>query len=231
MVASILSKKKTAGATHALIDIPVGPTAKVRSRAAAEALAGLFRTVAEAIALHVEVVVTEVRGPIGWGIGPRLEALDVLAVLRREPEAPADLREKSLYLAGRMLEMAGAVPPPGGYRAAQEALDSGAALRAFERIVRAQGARELPPPAPHRHTVTAGGDGRIREIDCWEIARVAKRAGAPANPAAGVRLRRTVGDVVRRGEPVFEIHAQSAAQLDFARAYAEARPDLVRFGF
>ncbi len=63
------------------------------------------------------------------------------------------------------------------------------------------------------------------------IARVAKRAGAPANVAAGVRLRRTVGDIVARGEPLFEIHAQSPAQLEFARSYASAHPDLVRFGF
>jgi thymidine phosphorylase len=231
MVASILAKKKTAGATHVLIDIPVGPTAKVRSREAAERLAGLFRTVAAAIELRIEVVVTEVRAPIGRGIGPRLEALDVLAVLRREPGAPRDLREKALFLAARLLELVGAVPPAGGWHAAQEALDSGAAERAFARIVAAQGGREPPAEARHRAAVTAPADGRIREIDCWEIARVAKRAGAPANAAAGVRLLRTAGDVVARGEPLFEIHAQSAAQLEFARAYAEAHAEIVRYGF
>ena len=64
MVASILAKKKTVGATHVLIDIPVGPTAKIRSLEAAERLATLFRAVAEQIALRVEVVVTEARGPM-----------------------------------------------------------------------------------------------------------------------------------------------------------------------
>jgi thymidine phosphorylase len=231
MVASILSKKKTAGATHVLIDIPVGRTAKVRSAPAADALAALFRDVAARIGLVVDVVMTEAHGPIGFGIGPRLEALDVLAVLRRAPEAPVDLREKSLFLAGRLLELVDAVTPSGGYRAAERALDDGRALAAFERIVAAQGPKPLPPEAPCRHVVPAPGDGRIRDIDAWEIARVAKRAGAPANVAGGVRLLRTVGDVVARGEPLFEIHAQSAAQLEFARAYAEARPDLVQFGF
>ena len=77
----------------------------------------------------------------------------------------------------------------------------------------------------------APADGRIRHIDCWQIARVAKCAGAPANPVAGVRLRRTVGDVVARGEPLFEIHAQSEAQLAFAVSYAAAQPGLVEFGF
>jgi thymidine phosphorylase len=231
MVASILSKKKTAGATHALLDIPVGPSAKVRTLADADRLATLFRAVAGRIGLEIDVVITEARGPIGFGIGPRLEALDVLAVLGRAPEAPVDLREKSLYLAARILEMVGAVPPAGGYRAAQDALDSGAAEAAFRRIVRAQGELALPPAPPFQVLVPALADGRIAEIDCWQIARVAKRAGAPANVAAGVRLVRTVGDVVARGEPLFEIHAQSPTQLEFAHSYAVAHPELVRFGF
>jgi len=79
--------------------------------------------------------------------------------------------------------------------------------------------------------MTAPADGRLREIDCWEIARVAKRAGALANPAAGVRLLRMVGDIVAKGEPLFEIHAQSEAQLEFGRAYAEAHPEIVWFEF
>ena len=101
----------------------------------------------------------------------------------------------------------------------------------FDRIRVAQGNRELPAVAPYQYMVESPADGRIREIDCWEMARVAKRAGAPANVAAGVRLCKTVGDVVSRGEPLFEIHAQSEAQLEFGRAYAEAHPEMIRFGF
>jgi thymidine phosphorylase len=231
MVASILAKKKTVGATHVLIDVPVGPTAKVRTLADAEKLAALFRSVARAIELRLEVAITEVRGPIGRGIGPRLEALDVLAVLRRDAGAPTDLREKSLYLAARLLEVTGAVAPSGGYRAAQQTLDSGEALATFEKIVAAQGARVFPGQALYRRSVAAPLDGRIRDIDCWEIARVAKRAGAPANVSAGVRLLRIVGDVVSKGEPLFEIHAESEAQLQFASAYAESHPEIVRYGY
>lgn len=231
MVASILAKKKTAGATHVVIDLPVGPTAKLRSHAQAEGLRVLFERVARAIDLAVDVVVTEVRGPIGRGIGPRLEALDVLAVLRRAADAPCDLREKALFIAGRLLEHVGAVPPTDGYRAAQKALDDGSAERAFAAIVAAQGPRSLPPEAPHRHVHVSAADGRIRSIDCWEIARVAKRAGAPANVAAGVRLLHSVGEVVKRGDPLFEIHAQTLDQLEFARSYAATHPTLFEFGF
>lgn len=231
MVASILSKKKTAGATHALIDIPVGATTKVRTAADAERLSELFRVVAGSIGLSLDIVLTEAAGPVGRGIGPRLEALDVLAVLRREADAPVDLREKSLYLAARTLEMVGGAAVGAGYRMAVETLDSGAAADAFERIRDAQGRRELPPPAPYCATVQAHADGRIRSIHCLEVARVAKRAGAPAHPSSGVRLLRVVGDVVRAGEPIFEVHAQSDGLLRDSCAYAEAHPEIIGYGF
>jgi thymidine phosphorylase len=231
MVASILAKKKTVGATHVLIDIPVGRTAKVRTYAAAEKLAALFHEVAAQIDLRLEVALTEARAPIGRGIGPRLEALDVLAVLRGDLDAPQDLREKSLYLTSRILEMSGKVRPGAGYREARRTLDSGAALKKFGEIVGAQGAREMPPEALYREVVRARADGRIREIDCWEISRVAKRAGAPANVAAGVRMLKTMGDIVTMDEPLFEIHASSSEQLETARSYAEAHPEIITFGF
>ena len=231
MVASILAKKKTSGATHALIDIPLGPSAKVRTPAEAERLGSLFHTVARALELDVDVVTTDARGPVGRGVGPRLEALDVQSVLRGEPDAPRDLREKSLYLAARLLERTHVAPDAGGYRAAQQALDSGRAARAFEAIIDAQGRRDLPVEAPFRHAVEAPRDGRVREVDCLEVNRVAKLAGSPANQSAGLWLLRGVGDVVARGEPVFEIHAQSAAQLEFAREYVEEHGRVFRFGY
>jgi thymidine phosphorylase len=231
MVASILAKKKTVGATHVLIDIPVGVSAKIRTMARAERLASLFQSVAREIDLRLDVITTEAHGPVGRGIGPRLEALDVMAVLKREPDAPADLREKSLYLAARLLEMTGVAPPAGGYRAAQQALDSGRAWEVFNQIIDAQGRREFPAQAAFSAEIQSYQDGRICEIDCWEIARVAKRAGAPANIAAGVRLLKTIGDVAARDEPIFEIHAESEAQLHFARAYAESHPQIIRYGF
>jgi thymidine phosphorylase len=228
MVASILAKKKSAGASHVLIDLPVGRTAKVRSDPEAENLAELFRSVAKLIGLKIDIQLTRANGPIGFGIGPRLEALDVLAVLRREPGAAIELREKSLFLAGRILEMTGVVGLGQGYSAAERVLDSGRAYECFERIIEAQGRRTMVGRASAVEVLRATTDGRISEIDCWEIARVAKRAGAPANPAAGVRLVRSVGDVVEKGEPLYEVHASTDAQLGFARAYADIHPEIVR---
>ncbi|HEX7732809.1 MAG TPA: thymidine phosphorylase, partial [Rhodanobacter sp.] len=69
MVASVLSKKIAAGATHAVIDMPVGPTAKVRDAAEAQALAALLTRVADAFGLHLRILSSDGRQPVGRGIG------------------------------------------------------------------------------------------------------------------------------------------------------------------
>jgi thymidine phosphorylase len=125
MVASILSKKASAGSTHLLIDLPVGPTAKVRHMREAQRLRKLFEYVAAQLGLHVQVVITDGRQPVGNGIGPVLEARDVMQVLQGDPHAPSDLRQKALRLAGRVLEFDPDVRGGDGFPIARDILDSG----------------------------------------------------------------------------------------------------------
>ena len=104
MVASIMSKKLAAGSTHLVIDLPVGPAAKLTNATEAMRLRKLFEFVGDHFGIAVEVITTDGRQPIGSGIGPVLEAQDVMAVLANDPNAPPDLREKSLRLAAHVLE-------------------------------------------------------------------------------------------------------------------------------
>ena len=103
MVASVLSKKVSAGSTHILIDIPIGPSAKLRSIEAANRVKKQLENIGKTIGIHVEVLFSDGIRPIGKGIGPALEAHDVLAVLQGRKDAPQDLREKSHILAGKVL--------------------------------------------------------------------------------------------------------------------------------
>ncbi len=148
MVASILSKKLAAGSTHLVLDIPVGPTAKVRSMAEAQRLRKLFEFVAARMNLTIDVVITDGRQPIGNGIGPVLEARDVIGVLENDPRAPNDLRQKALRLAGRMLEFDPDVRGGDGFAIARDILDSGRALAKMDAIIRAQGVRPFDHNAP-----------------------------------------------------------------------------------
>lgn len=222
MVASILSKKAAAGATHLVIDIPIGPTAKVRSQAEAAHLSKLFRYVAHAMGIQLEVMLTDGSQPVGRGIGPVLEARDVMAVLENKADAPGDLRERALLLAGRILEFHPSIPGGSGLARAQQALSNGDALATMHKIMAAQGS----PPAQTRlgsltAEVQADCAGRVADIDCLRLARIARLAGAPVSKGAGVDLLKKVGDAVVMGEPLYRIHATVDSDFGFAVEFAK----------
>ncbi len=227
LVASVLSKKVAAGSTHVVIDMPVGPTAKVRSAEAARSLGARLSAVGAAVGLPVRVVESDGSQPVGRGIGPALEAWDVLSVLRNRPDAPGDLRERALTLAGHVMELAGAADAAAARSAAREALASGAALRKFQAICEAQGGMREPPRARFTHVVEAAGEGVVTRIDNRRLARAAKLAGAPRAPAAGTELHAPLGAALLRGQPLFTLHAESPGELEYALAYAVANPNII----
>ncbi len=99
LIASVLSKKIAAGASHLVVDVPVGPTAKIRTaEAAPRDLSRRLTDVGSFFGLETRVVVSDGTQPVGRGIGPALEARDVLAVLQGAPGAPDDLRAKAWSL-------------------------------------------------------------------------------------------------------------------------------------
>jgi len=217
LVASILAKKVAAGATHLLIDIPMGPTAKVRTQSDALRLRKLFEFVGDRVGLQLEVMVTDGHQPIGRGIGPVLEARDVMQVLENDPNQPRDLREKALQLASRILEFDPDVRGGQGYTLARDILESGRALDKMRAIIEAQGASDVPREIGRLcNTVAADRDGSVAAIDNQQMAHIARLAGAPMDKGAGVDLYKKVGDRVRRGEPLYAIHAEFAADFAFA---------------
>jgi thymidine phosphorylase len=227
LVASVLSKKAAAGATHVLVDVPVGPTAKIRGLETARRLDDELRYVGEAVGLQVRPVLTDGAQPVGRGIGPSLEARDVLAVLQNDRDAPADLRGRALLLAGHLLELAEAAPTGSGEALARAILDDGRAWRKFAAICDAQGGLRTPPVAAHACPVMTSLAGRVAAVDNRRLARVAKLAGAPRDRAAGLVLHVRVGDALVAGQALFTVHAETAGELAYALAYARSRPGIV----
>ena len=230
LVASVLSKKVAAGSTHVVIDIPVGPTAKVRTAGKAASLAVLLEDVGRELGLSVRCLLTDGTQPVGRGIGPALEARDVLSVLRDEPDAPADLAARAAVLAGAVLELAGCCPSGAGRAEAERTLADGRARKKFEAICDAQGGLREPAQAPHVWALESPRAGRVRAIDNRRLARAAKLAGAPAAQSAGARMGVRLGSEVARGDPLFELHAESKGELDYARAYVDAHPSIWQVG-
>jgi thymidine phosphorylase len=220
LVASVLSKKIASGSTHVVIDMPVGPTAKVRSAEAASRLGALLDAVAAGVGLTLRISVSDGSQPVGRGIGPALEASDVLAVLQSSTDAPKDLEARACVLAGHLLEIGGKAKAGEGEALARSTLQDGRAWKKFQAICEAQGGMRTPPIAQYTHTIVSSRRRLIAGADNRKLARIAKLAGAPQAHAAGLVLHVKMGQTVEVGQPLVTIHSQTPGELAYALEYA-----------
>lgn len=227
LIASVLSKKIAAGSTHCILDIPVGTTAKVRSDEAAQKLAERLTSVASDFGLRARCLLTDGEQPVGVGIGPALEARDILAVLQNEPAAPGDLRVRACVLAGAALELAGRTAAGEGAGVAGAVITDGRAWAKFQRICDAQGGMRIPPVAGRRAVIRASRSGRVILINNRQIATLAKLAGAPDQKAAGLEMHVRLGAEVATGDVLATVHAETPGELAYALEYAASHGEII----
>ena len=230
LIASIMAKKLSVSSTHILIDIPVGKGAKVDSMSEALNLKHSFKMVGDRLKKKVDVIITDGSQPVGNGIGPGLEARDILWLLKRDPRAPKDLEKKSLIMAGRMFELAGI---KNGLEKAKKILDSGEAFVKFGEICEAQGLVTLNPEkieiGKYTLDILSEKKGKVKAINNALISKIARISGAPEFTGAGLYLHKHIGDKVAKGEPLFTIYSGSEHKLSYAKNLSKKFPP-VRVG-
>ena len=219
LLASIMSKKLALGAKYILIDIPYGKTAKV-SREKALKLGKKFEYLGKHFKKKLKVVLTKGDEPIGNGIGPVLEMIDILKILKRSEDKPADLEKKSVFLAGEIFEMTGFAKKGEGINLAKQMLCSGKAFEKFKEIIKAQkGNISGIKPAKFKKDIIMKRDGKIVEYDNKKINSLARAAGCPMDKSAGLYLYHHVGDKLKRGEKLLTIYSESNARLKEAENF------------
>jgi thymidine phosphorylase len=110
---------------------------------------------------------------------------------------------------------------------ATQCLQSGRAWQRFQAICNAQGGLRMPGRAAYQRIVPAPHPGQVTCIDNRRLSRVAKLAGAPASPLAGLALDVHLGDTVFAGQPLFTLHAQSPGELAYAMEYVSRHPSII----
>jgi len=217
MLASIMSKKASVGAKYLLMEIPVGPEVKVKTKRQAEQLALHFKQLAKKLGIKIKVAITNASEPVGNGIGPALEAKDCLWVLQNDPKGPKDLREKSLKLAGMLLEFSGKTKK--GYALAEKILTTGKAYDKMMDIIKAQGGKPKKPEeisvGKETYDVKAWKTGKITKIDNTAISRIARISGAPKDKGAGIYLHKHENEHVYKNEVLYTIYAHNPTSLKY----------------
>jgi putative thymidine phosphorylase len=221
LLASVMAKKFSVSANHVLIDIPMGKKVKVKNWKQAKHLKKMFELIGKKLGMNVKVIVTDGSEPIGRGIGPLLEANDVMAVLNNDPSAPSDLKNKALQMAGTLLEMTGKFRKGKGLKVAHEILENGKALKKMNEMIKAQGKAKPCSIGKYTHQVKCGKVGRVKEIDNFIISKIATHAGAPDNKGAGMILNKKCGDIVSKGNLLYTLYAENEFKLNLAKEFVK----------
>ena len=228
LIASIMSKKIAVGSNMILLDIPYGPGAKVKNIEKAKKLKAMFETIAKKFKVRLKGVLTDGKQPIGNGVGPMLELIDVLAVLKNRPTMPLDLYRKSVFLAKQLLSMV-------DKKAAENVenlIKTRKAYDAFEEIIKAQGGeineKKLVTSTIYNE-IKAEKEGKVVEMDNKKINFVARVAGCPADKLAGIYLKKHLGDKVEKNEVYAILYAETKDKLDYAtKVFKEIKPIIIK---
>jgi pyrimidine-nucleoside phosphorylase/thymidine phosphorylase len=167
--------------------------------------------------------------PLGRAIGNALEIRECIDFL--QGRGPEDLETVSLALAAHMIRLGGrAKSVQQASRMAYEAVSTGAAADRFRRIIQAQGGDgrvvdnpDLLPRTAFIEAFRSPRDGYVARCDAKLLGQASNVLGAGRNrvddivhPAVGLYLERKVGDRVRRGEILCQIHWNDKKRLQHA---------------
>jgi thymidine phosphorylase len=223
IASSIMSKKIAEGTDGLVLDVKFGSGAFMKTPERARELAETMVRIGSAHGLATTALLTDMSVPLGRAVGNALEVAESVDVLRGGGHP--DVVELTVTLAREMLALAGIsdVDPA-------QVLASGKAYEVWEQMIAAQGGDPAAPlpVASHVEELVADRSGVLTRLDALAVGVAAWRLGAgrarkedAVQAAAGVRLLVDVGDAVEAGQPLLELHTDTPAAVDGARAALE----------
>jgi putative thymidine phosphorylase len=225
VIVSIMAKQIASGVNHLVLDIPYGPTMKVEHLKEAQVIARKFSYLAEKFKIDLYPYVNEMTQNAGRGVGPLLEARDVLKVLEQKSDRPLPLEEKSIKLSGYLLDLCLADSPDriheSGEKLARDLLISGKALEAMRNIIKAQGGNDEITS----DKLEAGNEkfeykstikGIITRIHNQQIAAICRILGCPMDKKSGIYLDRKLGEPVDRNDILCTLYTSDKWKLQEA---------------
>ncbi len=227
-IVSIMAKKYAMGINHSLIDIPVGPTAKVPDMKTAKWLKKKYEYVGKKLGMKVHVEMTPALEPIGAGVGAVLQVREVLRVLQQHEKRPMDLEKKAVYLASKIIELVGMAKGKEAEKLAYGQLISGKARAMMQKIIGAQHGdpkvlSETLKLAKIQKNIVAEKSGTVKNID-MKIVNVATRTlGSPLDLQAWLYLHKKLGDSVKKGEVMYTMYANDESKIRLTKEFLDEK--------
>ena len=227
---SIMSKKLAEGIDGLVLDVKTGSGAFMRESKDAIALAKSLIVTAKTFNKKVIAFITDMNQPLGNYIGNWLEVYESIKVLQAEQKG--DLLDLSLKLSGAMIFLGGkAGSIKEGVEIANEQINIGNAFKKFVEIVELQGGDvqfilnpEKYPKSKFTEELKSKESGYIKSIDNYRVGMAALELGAgrktmgdKIDPKAGIIFKIRIGDKIKKGDVIAELHSQSADKLNVAK--------------
>jgi len=222
VIVAIMAKKIASGATHVIFDVPVGPTMKIQHFRDAEIIAEKFTYLAKKFHITVVTDINQTRQNAGHGVGPILEARDVLQVLEMKKDRPLALEAKALRLSGKLLDLCFAQSKRkdmrSGEEVAKDILYSGKAHAKMAEIIKAQGGNphiessDLKP-GRHHQEILSPHKGRVMNIDNKQISIICRILGCPTDKSAGLYAARRLEDQVDKNDILCTLYSSDKWRL------------------
>lgn len=215
LLPSVMSKKKSVGCRYLVIDIPTGSEAKLQNKEESKKLAGDFIAIGKNLGIKVDCAITRGDQPVGYAIGPALEAREALEVVMGLSKS--DVLDKATSIAGLLFGMVG----KGNKKLAEDIIKNGKAEKKLREIIDAQGGNSKIEPddidiGTYTFEVRSKFNGVISGISNSAVVDICKSAGTPKDKGAGILLNKKINDYVKRGEALFTIYAEKRQKLNTA---------------
>lgn len=226
IASSIMSKKIAAGAQAIVLDVKVGKGAFMPTLEKARELAEEMVSIGELSGRRVIAVLSPMDQPLGNAVGNALELKEAVEMLHSK--GPADYRYHCLHLAAYMLILGQkAANLDEGLVMVERAVLDGSGFRKFRELVIAQQGDvsyiddlDKLPQAEFVEQIAAEKSGWVREVNAKEVGETSVTLGAgrekkgdPIDPAVGIMVYAKIGDEVKAGQTLFEIHANDHVKL------------------
>lgn len=237
ITASILSKKLAAGLEALILDVKVGSGAFMRTADDARALAESLVRTANGAGCKTAALITDMNQPLASAAGNALEVIEVMEALT-EPRN-SRLVDLTLALGAELMVLAGMdTAPEVAAVKLRDALQSGAATKAFDAMIAALGGpeefsgdwRRLLPEANVIREIPAPSSGKLAALDGHEIGMAVVRMGGGRmkqsdriDPSVGFSDIVELGMDVTKRQPLARLHAASERAAQAAeRAFLSA---------
>jgi pyrimidine-nucleoside phosphorylase len=220
IASSIMSKKIAAGADAIVLDVKTGAGAFMKTLEDSRELARAMVRIGNHVGRRTMAVISGMNQPLGFAIGNALEVKEAIDTLTGK--GPDDLTELCLTLGSHMVYLAEKASSLKEAREMLErAIQDGSALEKFKVFLRSQGGDasiiDDPaklPQAKYIFDLEANEAGFVSEMVADEIGTAAMLLGAGRatkesmiDLAAGLVLRKKMGDKVEKGEPLVSIYS------------------------